>query len=90
MSTTVFLTFLIRETSLDQLGTYSFAKLFLYFDILTLAPVLNLGSSFLISFLVSLCVVDFKPTGFFLVVLSYVLFYLRTLSSTHFFDIEVM
>ena len=61
--------------------------MFLYFDILTLAPILNLGSLSLISFLGPLY---FTSTGFFLVVLSYALFYLRTLSSTRFFDIEVM
>ena len=41
---TVFLTSLIRKTSSDQFGVYRLAKIFLYFDVLTRSPTLNLGS----------------------------------------------
>ena len=41
---TVFLILLTTKTSSDQFGVYSLAKMFLYFDILTRSPALNLGS----------------------------------------------
>ena len=51
-------------------------KLFLYFDILTISPTLNLRPSLLFSLLKSLCVFRFTPTGFILMVLWYVFLYL--------------
>ena len=35
---------LIRRSSSNQLKEYPLAKMFLYFEILTLSPMLNLGS----------------------------------------------
>ena len=39
--------FFDRKTSSEQFRTYTFAKIFLYFDILTWSPILDLGSSLL-------------------------------------------
>ena len=68
--------------------------MFLYFHILTISPILNLGSSTLILLLESIYVLDFTSTGFILIVLLYVLLYLLTISSYlsiyTFFDIEVI
>ena len=66
--------------------------MFLYFDILTLLTILNFGSSSLISLLESIYVLDFTSTDFFLIILSYVLLCLLTISSNlsiyTFFDTE--
>ena len=78
---TVFLTFLIRKTSSDQFGVYLFAKMFLYFDLLTISLILNLGFWLLISLLESIHVLDFTWTGFIKIVLWYVLLYLLAISS---------
>ena len=51
---TEFLTFLITKTSSDQFGIYRLVQTFSYFDILTKSPILNLGSSSLISSLKSI------------------------------------
>ena len=45
----MFLTFLFRNTSSEQFGTLPPAKIFLYLDILTLLPTLNLGTYLLFS-----------------------------------------
>ena len=66
---TEFLTFLITNTSSDQFGTYPFAKKFLSFDILTISPILNLGSLSLISFIELIYVFHFTSKGFVLIVL---------------------
>ena len=55
---TAFLTFLITKTSSDQFETQPFAKMFLYFDILTTWPILNLGSLLPISWIESIYVFD--------------------------------
>ena len=55
----VSLTFLIAKTSLNQFGTKLSANFFLYFDVLTISPILNLGSSSLISWLELIYVVWF-------------------------------
>ena len=44
--------------------------MFLYFDILTLSPTLNVGSLLLISLVGSIYVFDFTSTGFTLIALS--------------------
>ena len=66
--------------------------MFLYFDILTLLTILNFGSSSLISLLESIYVLDFTSTDFILIILSYVLLCLLTISSNlsiyTFFDTE--
>ena len=65
--------------------------MFLYFDVLTISPILNLGSLLLISLLEAIYVLDFTSTGFILIVLWYELLYLLTISSNlsiyTFFDI---
>ena len=71
----VFLTFLITNSFSDQFGALPFAKLFLYFDILTPSPILNFGSLLLVSLLESVYVFDFTSTGSILIVLLYVLLY---------------
>ena len=60
-----FLTFLITKTSSDRFGTKPFAKICLYFDILTISPILNLGSLVLIPLIELIYVSDFTSTGFF-------------------------
>ena len=70
----------MTKTSSDQFGTYSFAKMFLYFDILAISPILNLGSSSLNSFLELIYALDYTSAGFTLIVLWYVLLYLLTIS----------
>ena len=55
--------------------------MFLYFDILTISPILNLGFLSLISLLESRYVHDFISTGFYLIVLWSVLLWLLTISS---------
>ena len=66
--------------------------MFLYFDILTLLTILNFGPSSLISILESIYVLDLTSTDFFLIILSYVLLCLLTISSNlsiyTFFDTE--
>ena len=69
--------------------------MFLCFDILTISPNLNLGSSLsLISLLELISVFHFTSTGFILIVLFYELSYLFTmlsnLSMYAFFSVEVM
>ena len=66
---TVFLTFLATNTSSDQFGTQLFAKMFLYFDIPTISPILNLGFSSVTSLRKSINVRDFASTEFVLIVL---------------------
>ena len=65
--------------------------MFLYLDIITISPILNVGSLSLISLLESIYVLDFTSTGFILTVLWYVLLYLLAISSNlstyTFFDI---
>ena len=66
----------------------------LYFEILTILPILNLGSSSL-TFLQELTyVLHFASTGVILIVLRYVLLYLLTILSNlliyTFYDIDVM
>ena len=46
------LTFSIAKYCSDLFGTQPFSKMFLYFDILTLSPTLNLGPTFLFIFFV--------------------------------------
>ena len=53
--------------------------MFLYFDILTISPILNLESLLLISLLESIYVFGFTPKGFVLIVLWYILLYLLTM-----------
>ena len=55
--------------------------MFFYFDILTIATILNLGSLLLIFLLEWTYVFDFISTGFILTVLWYVLLYLLIISS---------
>ena len=90
----VFLTFLTTKTSSDQFGVELFAKIFLYFDILTGSRTSNLGSSILFSLLKSIYVLNFTSAGLILIVLSYVLLYLlhasAKLSNYTFFDTEVV
>ena len=52
------LPFLITKTSLDQFEREPFAKMFLYFDILTLSSILFFGSLSLILLLESIYVLD--------------------------------
>ena len=63
----MFLTLSITKTSSDQFGTQLFEKMFLSFDILTMSPILNLGSLSLISLPGSIYVFDFNSKGFILV-----------------------
>ena len=58
------LTFLIIKTSSDHFGTKPFAKIFFYFDILTISPISNLGFLSLISLLESIYALGFTSTGF--------------------------
>ena len=55
--------------------------MFFYFDVLTIATILNLGSLLLIFLLEWIYVFDFISTGFILTVLWYVLLYLLIISS---------
>ena len=68
--------------------------MFLYFDILAISTILNLGSLSLISLLESIYVFDFTSTGFILIALWYFLLYLLTISANlsiyTFYDIEVI
>ena len=65
----MFLTYLITRNFSDQFGVSPFAKNFLYFDILTESPILNLGSLSLFSLLESTDVLDYTSIGFILIVL---------------------
>ena len=56
-------------------------NVFLCFFILTISPILNLGSLSLISLIQRIYVFDFTSTGLILIVLWYVLLYLLTISS---------
>ena len=60
----MFLTLLITKTSSDQFGTQLFEKMFLSFDILTMSPILNLGSLSLISLPELIYVFGFNSAGF--------------------------
>ena len=86
---TVYLTFLITKTFLDKLGAQPFP--FIYFDILTISPILNLGSLLLIFLLDSIYVLVLFFT---LIVPWYTLLYSLTISSYlsiyTFFDNEVI
>ena len=90
----VLLILLIIKASSDQFEIWAFAKKILYIDILTISPILNLGSWYIIYLLDSIYVLGFTSTGFILIVLWYVLSYLLTISSNlwtyTFFDIEVI
>ena len=55
--------------------------MFFYVFILTISPILNLGSLSLISLIQRIYVFDFTSTGLILIVLWYVLLYLLTISS---------
>ena len=69
-------------------------KFFLYSDILTISPILNLGSLSLISLLELIYVFRFTSPGFIFIVLWSVLFYLFTITYNlwiyTFFDIKVI
>ena len=54
--------------------------MFLYFEILTVSPILNLGPLWFISLSDSIYLFDFTSTGFILIVLWYVILYLLTLT----------
>ena len=56
--------FLITKTPLDQFGVQPFAKEFLYFDILTLSPILNFGFLPLIYLPISAYMFDFYINRF--------------------------
>ena len=90
----VLLILLIIKASSDQFEIWTFAKKFLYIDILTISSILNLGSWYIIYLLDSIYVLGFTSTGFILIVLWYVLLYLLTISSNlwiyTFFDIQVI
>ena len=60
------------KTSSDQFGVQTISKIFLYFDILTISPISNLGFLLLISLLDSIYVLGFTPTGVILTVLWYI------------------
>ena len=85
---------LTTKTSSYQFGVHPFTKIFLYFEIRTSSPALDLGSLSLTSFLKSIYVLSLTSTGFILIVLWYVLLYSFTISFSfsidRFFDIEVM
>ena len=66
-----------------------FPKIFLYFVILTISPILNLGSLSLISLLESIYVLGYTSTGFILVLLIFVFTFINYVMYT-FFDIEVI
>ena len=72
---------LIAKTSSDQLGVYPVALMFLYFEILTWSPTLNLGSISLESTFYSAQQLDLTSIGLILIVLWNVLLYLLTISS---------
>ena len=61
---TVFLTFLITKISSGWFGTQPLAKMVLYFDILTLSPILSWWSFLLFSTPGSMSVLDFASTDF--------------------------
>ena len=65
----MFLTFLVTKTSSGQFITWPFAKMLLYFDILTKSSSSDFESSSIISLLELMYMFDFKPTFFILVVL---------------------
>ena len=67
--------FSITKTSSDQFGVYPLAQIFLYLEILTRSPTLNLESLSLTSFLKSIYVLSLTLTGLILIVLCYVLLY---------------
>ena len=54
--------------------------MFLYFEILTVSPILNLAPLLFISLSDSIYLFDFTSTGFILIVLWYVILYLLTLT----------
>ena len=54
--------------------------MFLYFEIPTVSPILNLGPLLFISLSDSIYLFDFTSTGFILIVLWYVILYLLTLT----------
>ena len=58
----------------------TFCQSILYFYILTISLILNLGSLLLISLLEPMYLLDFTLAGFILIVLWYVLLYLLTIS----------
>ena len=60
--------FLITKTSSKQFGAYHLRKMFLYFDILTWSPILNLRSLSILSLHLTL-------TGFLLIVSWNILLY---------------
>ena len=76
-----FLTFLITQNYSDQSETLPFAKMSLYFDLLTISPILNLGSLSLISLLESIYMLGFHSSSFILIALRYVLLGLLIISS---------
>ena len=87
---TVFFKFVTTKLSADQFGTYTFAKISLYFDVLAKMVILNLAVFIINLFTrVNIC-------GFFYVNIlhfDYALLYISmssNLSRYSFFDIEVM
>ena len=68
LSLLTFLSFLFTKNSSDKFGVKTFAKIFLYFSILTISPILNSGFLSLIYLLESIYVLDFTSTGFVLIV----------------------
>ena len=63
LSAVLFITFSIINSFSNQFGVQPFAKIFLYFDILTISSILN----YLISLQKSIYVLDFTSTGFILI-----------------------
>ena len=53
----------VTRSSSDQFGTQAFAKIFSYFDILTISIFSNLGFLLFISLLESIYVFDFTSSG---------------------------
>ena len=73
--------FLIKKALSDPRRVKDFAKMFSYFEILTLTPTSNLESPLLFSLRKPIYVIYFTSTGFILIVLWYVLLLLFTMSS---------
>ena len=78
---TVFLILLITKTYSDQFGVYPLEKIFLYLEILTWSPTLNLALLSLTSFLKSIYVLYLASTGFILIDVWSALLYFLTISS---------
>ena len=66
MSTASVFKFLNTKTFSDQFGTKPFPKMYFYFDILTISPILKLGSLLLISLLElkCMCLILYQQVSF--------------------------